>query len=438
MAIWRLRQATLWLGVACAFSTPGCGDDKGSAVPGATAGGAGDQTSADGATNASGGSSDTTGTGSMTDGSTALADVNQEATNGDTTAHTYGADDAHIRYSGRIDFSDPKMPKFSASATTITAKFRGVACTAMLKDENRYGVRNYFDAIVDGGPPTKFAALASQTEYPVASNLSNGEHTITLVKRTEAAIGFAQFLGFKFAGEILAPPAAPTRRIEILGDSITCGSGDEAANNSAQCLEDGWGQPYQSSYLSYGPVLARSLGAEYHVTSVSGIGLVRNYSSMYDARPLPAVYGLMFIEEMTSPPWPFEKYVPDAVIIGLGTNDFSPGDSARPSMDLATFSKGYIDFVTTLRSHYPNAHIFGISSPMLGDGWPMPTDMAWSIQKDSLTAVVDHFSALGDTKVHKFYVTKLIGEGCGTHPTVAQHAAMAAELSAYVKMVMGW
>ena len=175
--------------------------------------------------------------------------------------------------------------------------------------------------------------------------------------------------------------------------------------------------------------MARLLGAEYHVTSVSGIGLVRNYSSLYDARPLPAVYGLMFIEEMTSPPWPFDKYIPDAVIIGLGTNDFSPGDSARPSMDLPTFTKGYIDFVTTLRGHYPNAHIFGISSPMLGDGWPLPTDMAWTIQKDSLTAVVDHFNALGDTKVHKFYVTKLIGEGCGTHPTVAQHASMAAELA---------
>jgi lysophospholipase L1-like esterase len=436
MAVWPLRQATLFLGALCAVLTSGCGD-KGTSSgatthPGTTTGAGGDGAAADGSTT-------TIGSGGGA-GSTNPGAVNPEGgpSTGDTTAHTYDADDAHILYSGRIDFTDPKMPKFSATATTITAKWRGVAVTAMLKDENRFGVRNYFDVIIDGGPATKVTALATQTEYPVASNLSNGEHTVTLVKRTEAAIGFTQFLGFKFAGEILAPPAQPSHRIEILGDSITCGSGDEAANNSAQCTEDGWGQPYQNSYLSYGPVLARSLGAEYHVTSVSGIGLVRNYSSLYDARPLPAVYGLMFIEEMTSPPWPFDKFVPDAVVIGLGTNDFSPGDSARPAMDEATFTKGYVDFVTALRGHYPNAHIFGISSPMLGDGWPMPTDMALTVQKNTLTAVVDHFAALGDAKVHKFYVTKLIGEGCGTHPSVAQHAAMASEISAYVKTVMGW
>jgi len=49
------------------------------------------------------------------------------------------------------------------------------------------------------------------------------------------------------------------------------------------------------------PVLARNLNADYHVSAVSGIGLVRNYSFQYDARPLPEVYDLLYFEQTDSP-----------------------------------------------------------------------------------------------------------------------------------------
>jgi len=174
------------------------------------------------------------------------------------------------------------------------------------------------------------------------------------------------------------------------------------------------------------------------VTAVSGIGLVRNYSFKYDARPMPAVYDLLFVELETSPAWDPASWVPDAIVIGLGTNDFSPGDSDRPKMEISLFTTTYIDFVSKLRGYYANAQIFVISSPMLGDGWPAPTDTSLTDQKTALTAVEEHFSAAGDTKVHKFFMTKLIGTGCGTHPDVEQHAYLAKELSTFVKSTMGW
>jgi hypothetical protein len=67
-----------------------------------------------------------------------------------------------------------------------------------------------------------------------ASNLPNTEHTLTLVKRTEASIGSCQFLGFELGGELLPAPARPARRIEVIGDSICCGTGDEAVNESCR------------------------------------------------------------------------------------------------------------------------------------------------------------------------------------------------------------
>ena len=253
MADWRLRRATFFLGIACAVATAGCGDDKGSAGPGGTTGGAGDGTSVDGSSAASGGATDTGGMGSTIDGSTVPLTSTKRAERPTATRPrtptTRTMPISAIRAASTSPIQDAQV---LCVCHHITAKFRGIACTAMLKDENRFGVRNYYDAIIDGGPPTKFVALPSQTEYPVASNLSNGEHTDHARQTNRGCHRLHPVLGFQNCWRNLAPPAAPTHRIEILGDSITCGSGDEAANNSAQCMEDGWGQPYQSSYLSYG------------------------------------------------------------------------------------------------------------------------------------------------------------------------------------------
>ncbi|MCY0993438.1 SGNH/GDSL hydrolase family protein [Nannocystis sp. ILAH1] len=231
----------------------------------------------------------------------------------------------------------------------------------------------------------------------------------------------------------------------FIGDSITVGSGNEAANNSPECSADsygnpgGWGQPYHNNWRSYGAVAARSLDAEYHVTAVSGIGLVRNYSFLYDARPMPAVYDLMFLElQQGSPSWEPQGFVPDVVVVALGTNDFSLGDSERPRMTEAEFAAAYVEFVAELRGDYPEAHIILASSLMLGDGWPTPADQFLTDQKTALAEVEAEFATGGDTKVHAFYTTKLIGDGCGTHPSAAQHEAMAAELAEFVRAKVGW
>jgi hypothetical protein len=417
----------------CSFGLMACGGDD--AKPNSDGGGA---SAGSGATSGSGGDTSGGGTSSSND----AGSPGEAGTGTDLTApeeHSYAADDPRIQYMGRMDWSDPQAPRFAASAAQLRIKFSGTGASVRILDENRYGTnKNYFEVLVDDEPALKLQALKTQTSYQVAEGLPNGEHTLTIAKRTEAAVGYSSFLGLTIQGELLEPEPLPERRLEIIGDSISCGSGNEAADGSPECSEDGWGQPYHNGYLAYGPVMARALDAQYHVTAVSGIGLVRNYSSMYDARPMPEVYDLMFPQEMTSAAWDTTQFVPDAVIVTLGTNDFSPGDSAREKMTVETYTAAYIDFVTTLRGYYPDAHIFGVSSPMLGDGWPEPTDMSATDLRSAITAMVEHFNGAGDDKVHQFNVTKLIGTGCGTHPSAEQDASMAAELGEFVKTTLGW
>ncbi|MBX9853799.1 MAG: hypothetical protein K2X86_18800, partial [Cytophagaceae bacterium] len=215
----------------------------------------------------------------------------------DTTERTYEADDVNIQYSGRISFANPKRPKFSAPGVYIKAKFKGNSCTVLFQDQLLWGNRNYYNVIIDDTIIVKITPVAAVTSYLAAAGIAYGTHTVTFIKRTESGIGTCEFFGFKFGGEILTPDPKPVRKIQFIGNSISCGSGIEAANGSAQCSEDGWGQPYHNSYYAFGPVLARDLNAEYHLTSVSGIGLIRNYSDLYDARPMPQVYNLLYLEQ---------------------------------------------------------------------------------------------------------------------------------------------
>ena len=371
----------------------------------------------------------------------------------DTTLRTYDADDANIQYTGRIDFTNPKQPRFGLGATSITAAFKGVGVSVLLKDEHRYGMwRNYYDAAVDGVVVAKIRLDDDVTviTYPVASDLPYGDHVVTIGKRTEANVGVGFFDGFEIAGEIQPPPARPAHKMLIFGDSITAGSGIEVPDGDPGCSADGWGQPVQNADEAYGPVAARMLDADYHVLGVAGIGLVRNYESdptKGDTRPLPQVYKYTFPE--STPPtmaiWPATSYQPDAIVIALGTNDFSPGPlnadntpaDGRAMMDAGTFATAYIGLIDGLRADYPDAHVFTMGSPMLVDGWPTVAYTSKSGLEAALGMVGDHYAATGDTKIHKVLVSKQ-GGGCASHPNVAGQAATAMELAAAVKPAMGW
>ncbi|MFL5728475.1 MAG: SGNH/GDSL hydrolase family protein [Cytophagaceae bacterium] len=371
----------------------------------------------------------------------------------DTSTQIITADNANIQYSGRIDFTNPAKPTFSAPAVYVTAKFKGTSCRVIFHDEFLYSQRNLYQAIIDDTISVKIEPTPLKNIYMIDSTLVYGTHTVVFTKRTESGIGRCQFMGFRFS-EILSPDPKPSRRMQFIGNSISCGSGNEAANNSSQCSEDswyqsgGWGQAYHNGHLSFGPVAARALDAEYHVTAVSGIGLIRNYSNQYDPRTLPQVYDRVFLQDSSTNwnpngynlnlAWDHSLFIPDVVVIELGTNDFSPGDSPRANMDSATYTPVYISFVNRLRGYFPNAHIVCLSSPMLSDGWPNAGDKNATNQKKSIAGVEQYFNNNGDTRVHKFYVTKLNGGGCGTHPSAAQDQFLADELAAYIRTITGW
>jgi len=377
----------------------------------------------------------------------------------DTTLRAYDSDDPNLTYVGRIDFTNPKAPAFSAPGVYITVRFKGVAVNVKVKSVSSSS--NYFDLVVDGVTANSVKIQTSgNTDYiQGAKDLPYQEHTVTLVKRTEANPGPTAFLGFQFAGTILPAPSAKPHKIEVIGDSISAGSGNMAGDGSANCQNS---TAYSDANLSYGPILARQLNADYHVTAVSGIGLIRNYNCG-NPNTMPVVYDRVYFEQSSNADagtnvWDTADYEPEAILIGLGTNDFSPDDCSKPALNetvdpvnFALWQATLKSFILRLRSAYGSVNggqgpdIFLLASPMLNDKWPNDTYTSDTSHRQAMLAVANDVNGntTGIGKVHVFSFdtdqkNALANVGCGTHPLASDHAKIAADILPSVKSAMGW
>ncbi|HEY0058552.1 MAG TPA: SGNH/GDSL hydrolase family protein, partial [Flavisolibacter sp.] len=216
------------------------------------------------------------------------------------------------------------------------------------------------------------------------------------------------------------PAAAPL--IEFIGNSITCGA---AADPAEVPCGTGAYHDQHNAYYAYGPRLARTLGANFMLSSVSGIGIYRNWNSSGPA--MPAVYGQADFGPGNRP-WDFGKYSPKIVSIALGTNDFSNGDgkTERLPFDSAAFVTAYISFVQTVRTNYPRAQMVLLSSPMV-------QGTRRTLLQNCLTAVKGKVDALypADPNVALFFFKPMQARGCTGHPSVEDHALLAEELTPF-------
>lgn len=331
----------------------------------------------------------------------------------------FEADNSNILYTGRIDNSDPKSPKFSASGVYITAKFKGTALDIELVDEYKWGsYRNYFQVVIDEQEAVRFRTESNRTIYRVASNLTNTTHTVRIIKDTEAGIGYL-ILKALYTDELLPADPLPDRKIECFGNSITCGFGIYA-EMCDKAIDNEW-YIANAAALSYGAITAQNLNAQYHLTSVSGIGLVHSCCNM--TYTMPDVYDKIFIDNPSSKVWDFNNYIPDVVTICLGQND--------GIQDSAQFTQAYISFIDQLKSHYPQAHFFCLTSPMADNN-------LFAFQQKILTGIENYYLAKGDDRIHKVFLSNNLQSGCGSHPDKIQHQQIANELTQAIRSVMNW
>src|SRR5690606_9525589 len=142
------------------------------------------------------------------------------------------------------------------------------------------------------------------------------------------------------------------RQMEVIGDSISCGYGNEGEHAELPYSPD-----TENHYLSYGALIARELDAELSTIAWSGRGVVRNYEDQ-SALLMPQLYARTLPDE--DAPWPFAD-PQDLVLVNLGTNDFA----LEPGPDETQFIERYVALLSTVRQHRTRAAILATFGPML-------------------------------------------------------------------------
>lgn len=342
--------------------------------------------------------------------------------------------DKHIQYTGRISFTNPERPAFNFPGIQIRAAFEGTSLRMLAKPNS-----GYFMAQIDKAEPFKVAFRGERDSLvTLATALADGVHTVKLMYVIEGYEFFPEFWGFVLdeGKKLVDAPALPSRKIEFIGNSITCGYGNEGLKK-----EEHFDYATENHYYSYASITARNLDAQHWVVARSGIGAYRNYNGPKTGNPesnMLAQYehiGYALKPELRkestflSEKWDFNRYQPDVVCINLGTNDLSTSN-----YDVKLLKQNYNKLLKTVRQHNPKAKIVFLTGTML-------YNKEMELQRQILNEVAAEAKKAGDKEIYRFDMAPISGDewyGNDWHPNVYMDEKMAGELTAYLRSLMNW
>ncbi|MGB5326012.1 MAG: Ig-like domain-containing protein [Pseudomonadales bacterium] len=318
---------------------------------------------------------------------------------------------ANVRYVGRFDDTDPGAVRFSWSGGGFVLRFRGTGARATMR-----GGR-YFTVVVDGEVQPRLAVSLSDATYELASNLANGEHTIEVYRRTSVAFEPSVVSAVEVDGQPLPVPA-PTRYVEVVGDSWSTGHGVDGPN--ANCS---FSAETENHYVTWGAIAARAVGAELSTVAAGGKGIVRDSTGNRNEQ-MPTLYERVIASEAGSTG--IIRPV-DAVIVSLGANDFIGG--ALPT----EFVVEYASFLEQIRARHPDALIACVW-PQLDN--PLETQRA----RTAIDAAIALRTTVGDSRVigADLELEQLVDFGCDFHPGARTHELMAEKTVEFLMDELGW
>lgn len=347
--------------------------------------------------------------------------------------------DQAFQYQGRTEKTEDGLlwvfpytqTRFRFTGTSLSVRLRnhwnyGDIRLGVIIDNTQYSVR-----IPSPAEPT-LPAYAEEDEgvltLRIADHLPDIEHKAVVFKRQDGGMHYMEFVGVAVDDDahIEAPLEMPsTRRIEIYGDSVSCGERNEAVLYTGKPDPDADLSSYSNAWYSYGAIAARALGAELRIIAQGGAPLINGigWFNAPDHMGMESIWDRVRYNPALgeSSMWRFDDYEPQVVIVALGQNDSHPNDFMADDYDgdeAVHWRVRYADFVRALRGRYPHARIVCTT-----------TVLEHSAQWDR--AIRETVEAIDDPRISYFGYTRA-GSGTPGHPRIAEDEEMARELVAYL------
>ncbi|WP_041524034.1 SGNH/GDSL hydrolase family protein [Gilvimarinus agarilyticus] len=312
---------------------------------------------------------------------------------------------------GRFDQRTDGRAAFTWPGSSVQFNFNGTS--AAIRLASAADIR--FMVEVDG-EQSELWVKAGEADYTLTSGLEAKPHQVRLTRLAESFSGVTALVSDPVTdGQLLAPPAPASRRLLVIGDSITAGYGVEGASKACS-----YSQETSSPLRAYAGVAAQRLSADVHTIAWSGIGVWRSYGEETPQAPTIAERRLLTLGDDFDNEWDTTRYRPDAIIIAIGTNDFWLGSAPgyRAAMG---------EFVSQVQTDYPERPIYLMVSPMLsGD--------ARAAQRADLAAI-----ASGDVRVLDLgKIEPDDGYGCDYHPNLVTQQRLGEALVQILERELGW
>ncbi len=319
--------------------------------------------------------------------------------------------------------------EFEAVTDCITATL----CTD--KEPQEESLRGWFAVYLDDGkqPALRKALTVPEETFVLFEAEKPRRVRLRLVKMSEAAFGLVGVKEFEISGNG-GPQRTPDRphRMEFIGDSITCGYGNEGV------LGDTFTTAQENPEEAYAVLTADMLDADYCLVSWSGIGVITNWVPEDVNEPLeeilmPRLYqyrDLRLCERLGLPEekWDDAEYRPELIVIYLGTNDDSYVRKIAERQEY--FAGKYYDFLEQVHAHQPQAAILCA----LGT---MGQNLCGEEKRQLMRFSEAHPEVRTDYLILP-QQSEADGIGTDSHPSKLTHRKAAGLLAARARELMGW
>ncbi|MBR1823026.1 MAG: hypothetical protein IJ779_02200 [Ruminococcus sp.] len=335
-----------------------------------------------------------------------------------------------VKYIGRV-YADGEQLWLTQSGSGCEFLFSGTKLSICLSCDDDSLKENYFRnkprvaVTVDGRFCIKKVIEEKDETYTVISSDTPVTAVVSIIKLSEAAFSLCSVKAA--ADGTLSPTPTKPKRIEFIGDSITCGYGVDDSNTQSNFSAEA-----ENAMKSYAFRCAGILGTEYSLFSYSGYGIFSGWTENGDRNTrevLPPHYekfchsykrvGSTDLDKLT---WDFSSQPNDMVVINLGTNDNS--FCIEHNEAYAYFENDYYEFLRTVHRCNPEA----VMVAAIG--------LINVTMNESIHKAVQRFTAETGVEVHEFCFTPQdgkLGYGSNWHPSAETQQYAAEELADFIK-----